>query len=142
VDVTPDGSLYVADLGHQVIRRVSPDGTIATVAGNGSGPAVAGNEGPATAASLASAVRVRVGGDGSLYLAETAGNVVRRVGPDGIIRAFAGGGQSNNTSVAASMVLQGPLDVALGPEGSLYVVDETQTVHRIDSRGVLEILEP
>src|SRR4051812_19701377 len=35
------GYLYIADLGNQRIRRVSPDGTIATVAGNGrkaSGP--------------------------------------------------------------------------------------------------------
>src|SRR5947199_9475330 len=29
------GYMYIADLGNQRVRRVSPDGTIATVAGNG-----------------------------------------------------------------------------------------------------------
>jgi RHS repeat-associated protein len=134
---TRSAASYVADLGNLRIRRISPDGTIATVAGNGSA-GVTGNEGPATAASLGSPVRVRVGADRSLYLAETAGNVVRRVGPDGIIRPFAGGGGANyNTSIASSMVLQGPVEIAVGPEGSVYVFDQSQTVRRIDARGVV-----
>ena len=137
-NVTADGSLYIADLGNLRIRRVSPDGIIETVAGNGSGASSTGNEGPATAASLASAARVRVGPDGSFYVAETAGNVVRRVGPDGVIRAFAGGGGSaSNTLVNSSMVLQAPSEIAVGPDGSVFVSDQSQTVRRIDARGIV-----
>ncbi len=141
VDVTADGSLYVADLGNLRVRRVSPEGIIATVAGNGSGASSTGNEGPATAASLASAVRVRVGRDGSFYLAETAGNVIRRVGPDGVIRAFAGGGgAARNTLINSSMVLQAPSAIAVGPDGSVFVSDQSQTVRRIDARGIVTVV--
>ena len=42
------GNLYIADTGHNRIRRVSLDGSISTVAGNGSASGALGDGGPAT----------------------------------------------------------------------------------------------
>ena len=138
IDVTTDGALYIADLGNKRIRRVGTDGTITTVAGNGSGPPATGNDGPATSAHLASAARVRVGGDGSLYLAESAGNVVRRVSTDGVIRPFAGAGTRDyNGNVAGGMTLTAPMDVAVAPDGSVYITDQSPKVRRVSSRGLV-----
>src|SRR5262249_12413861 len=87
VAVGPDGSVYISDSSHFPVRRVSPDGMIATLVGPGS-PGSGGNGGPAAQASLASPGGLAVGPDGSLYIAEPDG--IRRVGPDGIIQLIAG----------------------------------------------------
>ena len=88
------GDVYVADrLQHRVraVRRAT--GTIATVAGTGA-PGGGGNGGLATAAQVNTPNDVAVGPDGSLYIADTRNNAVRRVRPDGIIERIAGTGQA------------------------------------------------
>ena len=83
----PEGSLYIADSSNYRVRRLSPEGTIETVAGAGYG-APAGDGGPAVEAKVGRASSVAAGWDGSLYLAEEA-SVIRRVGRTGGIRDFA-----------------------------------------------------
>ena len=46
----PDGALYICDCDNSLVRRVAPDGTISTVAGNGK-RGYSGDGGPATKAS-------------------------------------------------------------------------------------------
>ena len=58
--------------------------TITTVAGNGR-VGDSGDGGPATEARLSYPKDVAVGPDGALYIADTANERVRRVGPDGVI---------------------------------------------------------
>jgi streptogramin lyase len=77
--VAPDGSLYIADYLNYRIRRVSPNGIISTVAGNGA-PWHSGDQGPATRAGL-DAAGVALAPDGSLYLADTGNHGIRRLHP-------------------------------------------------------------
>ncbi len=140
IDVAADGTLYIADRDNGRIRQVSPGGVIATIAGSGLSSVASGTEGAATAASLGSPARVRVGPDGSLYIAETAGNVVRRVGSDGVIHPVAGTGTAGYTRdgyPSNPSMLNGPLDLAFGGDGSLYVVDQNFTVRQVTPRGIL-----
>src|SRR5262249_52970399 len=89
----PDGSLYIADGSYNNIRRVGPNGIITTVVG--SGPSVySGDGGPATQARFDFPPGVALGADGSLYITDADNNVIRRVGPDGIITTVAGNGSS------------------------------------------------
>jgi RHS repeat-associated protein len=60
---------------------VSSRGTISTVAGVAGSTAFAGDNGPAAAATMGNSQGVRVAPDGSLYIANTADNRVRRVQP-------------------------------------------------------------
>src|SRR5262249_37474022 len=96
IAVAPDGSLYIADMFNNRIRRVGPDGIITTVAGSGdygSGDyGFSGDGGPATQAQLGLPTGVAVAPDGSLYIADMFNNRIRRVGPDGIIATIAGNG--------------------------------------------------
>jgi RHS repeat-associated protein len=140
VDVAQDGTLYIADRDNGRIRQVSPSGTIVTIAGSGPGATSTGNGRPATAATLGSPTKVRVGPDGSVFIAETVGNVVRRVGPEGIIHPVAGtgtAGYGTDGFPATSANLNGPTDVAFGPNGSLYVVDKNNVVREVTSRGTI-----
>src|SRR6185369_12396102 len=83
------GSLYIADANLNRVRKITPDGRITTVAGNGSaGTPIDG--GVATASSLGSPSSVAVDSAGNLYIAS--GARVYKVDPSGIISAFAGNG--------------------------------------------------
>ena len=87
----PDGSVYVADTFGNRIRRIAPDGTIRTVAGNGAGR-YGGDGGPATAASLHWPHDVDVDGAGTVWIADSANHRIRTVSPDGVIRTVVGTG--------------------------------------------------
>ena len=75
-----DGSLYIADCGNSVIRKVAPDGTITPVAGIGT-EGYSGDGGPATSAELADPHGIVMGEDGSLYIGEPRNHCIRKVWP-------------------------------------------------------------
>ncbi|MGC8834307.1 MAG: hypothetical protein ACP5R4_09655, partial [Armatimonadota bacterium] len=127
VDVAPDGSVYIADTGNNRIRRVAPDGTITTIAGGGSPRDGLGDGGPAVRAVLSSPSGVAVGPDGSIYIADTGNDRVRRIGLDGIIQTIAGGGNPDDNlrddGPAVEAELNAPNSIAVGPDGTLYIAD-------------------
>jgi len=87
------GNLYLSDTGNYRVRKVSKDGTIATVAGNGV-YGTSGDNGPATAASLRYPSGLAVDSKGNLYISDFAESTIRMVSPDGKIARFAGDGTS------------------------------------------------
>ena len=119
------GNLYIADTGNNRIRRVNANGSIVTVAGTDPSCSYclyAGDGGQATAATLSAPGGLAVGPDGSMYIADSGNNVIRRVGPDGVIKTIAGGGQSDTYPVAALSVSLGfPGNVILEADGSLLI---------------------
>lgn len=125
VAVGSDGMLYIADNGNRRVRRVTPDGIITTVVGNGV-YGFSGDGGPATQASIGPS-NVVVGPDDALYIADNVGDRIRRVGSDGVITTVAGSGINTGSLGDGGPATQGylgnPDDVALGPGGSLYVAD-------------------
>lgn len=129
--VGPDGSLYIAEDGNHVIRRVGPDGIITTVAGDGTRcPSLnpCGDGGPANQAKLFSPEGVAIAPDGTLYLTQYDG-YLRYVGADGIIRTL--------KEVAGTWQGQG---IAFGPDGSLYISYYRGTngyVFRVEDDGSL-----
>ncbi len=80
-----DGSVIVADAGNHAIRRISPAGVVSTVAGgNGSGL----RDGPPDEALFSSPQAVAVGGDGTIYIADTDNGIIRRLVPDGAVETL------------------------------------------------------
>lgn len=76
----PDNSIYIADWGNNLIRRLSPDGFLSTVAGDGQST-YGGDNGPATAAQIRLPLGVAFAPDGSLYIADGNNHRLRRVAP-------------------------------------------------------------
>ena len=73
------GNLYIADTGNNVVRRLGlSNGAIATVAGTGFN-GYSGDNGPATAANIASPQGVAVNSIGVLFVADTGNNLIRMV---------------------------------------------------------------
>src|SRR5437667_162722 len=77
------GNVFFGDGANHRIRKVSPEGIITTVAGNGV-EGFSGDGGPATKARLAGALWLALDGAGNLYLSDWSHNRVRKVSPDGI----------------------------------------------------------
>jgi GT2 family glycosyltransferase/sugar lactone lactonase YvrE len=113
--VAPDGDLYVADTGHNRVRRVdSTSGTISTVAGGGAAGS-AGDGGPAVLAELSEPTGVALvarRNQVTLYIADSSNGRVRVVTPDGLISSLA---LPNAVKIAS------PARVAYHPRGYLYV---------------------
>lgn len=119
VALAPDGAVLIADTMNLRVRRVAPDGTIATLAGGGD----AGDGGPATRARLAPPTGVAVRADATVLIA--GGDRVRRVTPDGLIRTLAGGrrsvlGDGHDPRRAGFLDLSG---IAVTPDGGYLVSD-------------------
>lgn len=141
VDVGPDGSVYVVDYRNYRIRRIGPGGIIETVAGNGE-PGADGDGGLAIEAQL-SALAVAVGDDNSLFLTDHQNDLIRRVGPDGIIETIAGTDQgfSGDGGPAAQAQLNGPYGLALASDGTLFVADHyNNRVRRIGPDGIISTI--
>lgn len=145
VAVGPDGSLYIP--AGTAVRRVAPNGIISTVAGTGAYPALddsdIGDGGPATQAKMY-AGSIAVAPDGTLYIDGSGGSVgnrIRRVGPDGIITTIAGKGPpgfSGDGGPATEALLNVHRAIKLGPDGSLYIADGFNVrVRRITPDGII-----
>jgi RHS repeat-associated protein len=118
----PDGSVFIQD--GNTVRRVGPDGIITMYAGGGSGP----DGGPAATAvlNIGQNSSIALGPDGSLYVAETFANAIRRVSPAGIISTVAGsgaGGFGGDGGPALNAMLNMPTGVAVFPDGSVLIAD-------------------
>jgi len=140
VALGPDGSLSIADFGNHRIRRVGPEGTIATVAGSGT-PGFSGDGGPAVAARIGEAYGVAVDAAGTLYVADSSNHRVRRVGPDGTIATVAGTGEpgfSGDFGPAGIALFDSPQDLVALEDGALLVGDEhNHRVRRITADGTV-----
>jgi uncharacterized protein (TIGR03437 family) len=137
--VDPAGSVYVADLGNNRVRRIAPDGTITTVAGTGhDGPL--GDGAAATDAVLLTPRNVALDAAGNLYIAEFYGHRVRKVSPDGRITTVAGigvAGFSGDFGPATSAQLAFPAGLAVDRGGILYIADSQNKRVRKVSGGVI-----
>lgn len=88
----PDGSLYIVDTFNDRIRKIAPNGTITTVAGNGE-HGYNGDEIPATEASLSWPHDLFVDNRGNLFIADSNNQRIRQVTTDGIIHTLVGTGE-------------------------------------------------
>jgi len=132
VAVDGKGNVYVTDNAHERVRRITPDGTITTVAGTGRVGADKGDGGPATSATLWNPHAVAIDGQGNLFIAGTSNQRVRKVSPDGTITTIAGTGRqgfSGDGGPARSARLHDPYGVAVDRHGSVYIADSGN--HRV-----------
>ncbi len=122
---TPEGALLIADTGANVIRKVDPAGAVSVVA----------------AGALNDPSDLAQGADGSLYVADRGNRRVRRIFPDGRITTVAGTGQLGYTGdggPATLARLNEPSDVAVSPDGTLWVLDLAEHVlRRVGTDGVI-----
>jgi hypothetical protein len=140
VTITADGGYLIADQGNSRVRRVSPSGAITTVAGRGS-TGFSGDDGPATSAQLNAPNGVAELPNGSILIADSNNNRVRRVAPDGTITTVAGTGAAGFTGdngPAAQATISFPIGLAARPDGSYLIGDnDNNRVRLVSATGTI-----
>lgn len=134
-----DGSVYIADLTNNRIRRVSPSGVITTAVGTGT-RGYSGDGGPATQAEINVPASVLMDVAGNLYVADSGNHLVRKVGAgSGVIETVAGvAGEGTGSPIdgvpATSSPLDGPYALFLDGPGNLYIADMFhQTIREVSA---------
>ena len=134
------GNLYISDRANHRIRKVTPDGIITTVAGNGTA-GFSGDGGPATQASLNLPSGIVVDNKGNLYIADRSNNRVRVVNSSGTIKTFAGNGNNGyhgDNMPALKATLDKPFGLALDKNQNLYIADRgNNRIRKVDASGMI-----
>ncbi|HHY71816.1 MAG TPA: cadherin-like domain-containing protein [Bacillus bacterium] len=78
--IDSSGNLFIADTYNHRIRKVDSDGTITTIAGNGT-KGYSGDNGPATEAQLSTPHGLAIDNSGNLFIADTANHRIRMLSP-------------------------------------------------------------
>jgi uncharacterized protein (TIGR03437 family) len=134
------GNLFIADAFNNRVRKLSPDGKITTLAGDGT-QGFHGDGGPAVNAALYQPTGVALDPDGQLYVADAGNHRIRIVTSNGIIRTVAGTGEfafGGDGGPAVAAKLNFPTGVVLDKSGNLYIADYTNArVRRINPAGTI-----
>jgi sugar lactone lactonase YvrE len=143
VAVDGSGNLYVGDWGNSIIRKIAPVGTnwvTTTIAGS------AGNYGSADGtnsdAQFYFPAGIAVDGSGSLYVADTYNNTIRKVTPVGtnwVTTTIAGlalnDGSTDGTNSTARF--SSPVGIAVDGDGNIYVADmSNNTIRKVSPVGM------
>ena len=122
------GNIYVADTGNNMIRKISVEGIVTTLAGSG----VQGRaDGLGVSASFYSPTALAVDNSGNVYVADTNNNLIRKVTSNGMVYTLAGTGAYgaiNGNATTATFSL--PAGIAVDKSGNVYVADRGNNIIR------------
>ncbi|HEX2862564.1 MAG TPA: hypothetical protein VHN79_13035, partial [Lacunisphaera sp.] len=136
------GNVYIADEHNALIRKMTPSGSVATVAGLSREEAAGHRDARGGAARFRIPGAIAVTAAGVAYVADSGNHVIRKIDADGTVSTFAGkpgeAGSADGSGSAARFNSPGAL--ALGQDGNLYVADRSNAVRRITPGGLVTTL--
>ena len=141
VVVDSNNNIIISDQANYRLRILEPNGTINTFAGTGT-PGGAGDEGPALQAQLNGpkgqsappASRIDIDARNRVFIADTGNHRIRMIDEAGVIHTIVGSGEkgySGDGGPATAARLDTPSDIAVAPNGTLYIADTMNNVVRV-----------
>ncbi|GAB3530447.1 hypothetical protein GCM10027443_11060 [Pontibacter brevis] len=121
---SPNGDLFVTDANNHKIRKITPNGTVSTLAGSEAGYA----DGAGSQARFLQPRGIVVGKDNNLYVVDFHSKI-RKITPEGVVSAMTGGGIGYTDADVTTAQFNDPLSIAIAPDGTIYVADTNN--HRI-----------
>jgi len=135
------GAVLVADTGNNAIRRVTPDGTVSTLAGD----TVSGyRDGPSGSAQFNGPVGIAVDSRGRVIVADTYNDRIRAIAPDGTVTTIAGSGRQGWADGRAEEAqFDTPCGVAVDAASNIYVADTgNAAIRKISPEGIVTTIAP
>ena len=130
------GNIYVADLGNQTIRKITPLGEVFTVAGS---PGQSGSaDGIAGEALFFGPSGVTVDSSNNIYVADTFNSTIRKITSTGVVTTIAGQPGTNGTlnGLGTNTLFNNPTGIAADARGNLYVTDtDSSLIRRLSPSG-------
>jgi sugar lactone lactonase YvrE len=132
------GNIFVADAEHHVIRKISPHGTVSTLAGKAG--EMGHVNGTGSEARFAHPLGVALDSNGNLIVSDGMSQTIRRVTPEGVVTTVAGfpwlpGSLDGHASIAR---FHGPAGVAVDADDNIYVADHyNHVIRRITPFGAV-----
>ncbi len=135
------GNVYVADSNNYTIRKISPSAVVSTLAG-----AImhqGDSDGTGSAARFGWLGGITMDPSGTVYVADTGANTIRKITPGGVVSTLAGSplepGSADGVGTAARF--GGPTGIAADAAGNLYVADGgNNTIRKITPGGMVSTL--
>jgi len=127
------GNLFVADFSNRLVRKISPDGTVVTLAGNASAtPAIV--DGIGSGANFYEPWAITVDSNDNVYVTDL--HTVREVTQAGSVTTIAGDGNINDdggsaNGVGSAALFNYPEGIAADSAGNLYVADSGNATIRL-----------
>lgn len=133
------GNVYVADNGNYVIRKITPEGIVSTLAGSGS---VGNVSGSGQAASIGSVAGMTIDRAGNLYITDASYHLIRKITLTGVVSVFAGTGEAGAVNGAGNVAsFYSPLGITIDQAGNLYVAESSnRLIRKITPAGVVSTL--
>ena len=130
------GNIYVADSETGLIRKISPNAVVSTLAGSG---VLGFADGQGDSASFFYPSGIAVDASGNVYVGDRGNNRIRKISPEGLVTTFAGNGEHGSVNgPGATASFNGPRGVALDASGNLYVADTfNNLIRKISRDGVV-----
>jgi sugar lactone lactonase YvrE len=116
-----DGVIYVSDAGNSNrIRKLTPDGTVTTLAGGAEGYA----DGLGANASFNTPSGLALDANGNVYVADTGNNRIRKITPEGLVSTIAGDGKAGYADGPALQArFDGPIGIAVDAHDDILIAD-------------------
>lgn len=136
LDIVADaaGNLFVADNLNHRIRKISVDGQVTTIAGNGTAGFA---NGTGTAAQFRNPSGLEIDKDGNLLIADRLNHRVRKVTQAGVTTTLAGDGTSGYLDGdAAAARFADPYGITADASGNIFIADlNNHKVRKISTEG-------
>ena len=141
VAVDSAGNVYVADTSNQTIRKITSGGVVTTLAGTAG---IQGStDGTGSTARCYLPNGVAVDSAGTVYVADSSNNIIRKITSLGVVTTLAGTAGSKGSTDGTGSVARfyQPKGVAVDAAGNVYVADTSnQTIRKITSVGLVTTL--
>ncbi|MBS0663652.1 MAG: hypothetical protein JSR48_10350 [Verrucomicrobia bacterium] len=132
------GNLYIADSHNYVVRKMTPDGVVTTVAGTAANPGT--DDG--TPGKFNQCYGVAVDSAGNIYVADTANETIRMVAPNGSVTTLGGtpGVKGVASGAGSSTLFYDPIGLAVAADGTLYIADANNSAIRRASAASVPVI--
>jgi len=141
VAVDASFNVYVADQNNSTIRKITPAGTVTTLAGMAGASGSA--DGTGTAARFNLPASVAVDNTGMIYVADAGNQTIRKITPAGVVTTLAGlaGASGSADGIGSAARFQNPIGLTVDANGVVYVADlSNRTIRKVTATGMVSTL--